>query len=607
MMAPGEQFSRWQRSDFRLALFGCSALAAVYLGFIGIPIRVAEDLVKRGGYYLMLASVALFVRAWWRSRSGGSIHREPLTKSQWWIAVAAIGLLSFMAIMAEPYCSKILNDEFVLQSTAFNMHFFRDVATMVRGYEIQGVFVPTDNYLDKRPYFYPFVVSLLHDLTGYRTTNAYLVNSALMPAALGLAFALGRLLSGWRAGLLAVLLLGSLPLLGQNATGSGMELLNTVMILAGLVLGAAYLHEPNERRLAAFVLAVVLLAQTRYESALYVAPAALVTLLGWLRQRRVIMPWAAIAVPLLLLPVALQNRVLSHSPVLWELNEKTAGRFDFSYFNDNVRGAFAFLFNLDAERANSLTLSTLGLLALGWAMWCGWRALRRPLSAEPARLALGCFSLAIVANTFLVFCYYWARFDDPMASRFSLPLHLLFAFAVVLLAAEFDRRGWAVSRALLVFVAMFSVASAGGKFGFHYFSHLGIDEIEWQRRYVKALPHGQRLIISNQSTLPWLLDQKPSILIGRARMVADRLHYQLDGLSFHEILVLQSLRPTTADGDHQISPEDKLPAYFKLETVVEKRFGTRISRISRLVSVEMPADWHAPIATPSRSSAASSE
>ena len=38
----------------------------------------------------------------------------------------AIGAFSLLAINSEPFRSKILNDEFVLQSTAFNLHFFRD-------------------------------------------------------------------------------------------------------------------------------------------------------------------------------------------------------------------------------------------------------------------------------------------------------------------------------------------------------------------------------------------------------------------------------------------------------------------------------------------------
>jgi hypothetical protein len=584
------------RADVRLALAGLAAVTAVYVGFIGTTVRAAEYFVKHGGYYVMLGTFVVFLHALWRLRREARPPTPPVTPSQRWIAVAVIAALSLMAINAEPYYSKILNDEFVLQSTAFNMHYFRDVATMVRGYEIQGVFLSTDNYLDKRPYFYPFIVSLAHDLTGYRVANAYLVNSLLLPVALSLVFAFGRELAGWRGGMLALVLLGSLPLLGQNATGSGMELLNFVMIVASLLLAARYLREPNEPRLAAFLLTVVLLAQSRYESALYVAPAAVVVALGWLRLRRICLPWQAIVVPLLLVPGALQNKVLSNSPVLWELNENSTGRFSFAYLEGNVKGAFSFLFNQNAERANSLLLSGLGLFALAWVLWQGVRRFRSFGSAAPGRVALACFSVALVANTVLVLFYYWANFDDPMASRFSLGLYLLCAFSVVLLAADLDR--WVpATKVLLLVVGLGGVVSAAGKFGHHYYSHLGIDEIEWQKRVVNALPHGERLVLTNRSSLPWLLQKTPSILLDRAKLVADRVAYQLHAPTFREIIVLQSLRPTTVDGDHQLPPEERLPPWFKLELIAERRFGTKLCRISRLVDVQLPADWLPPGST----------
>lgn len=573
----------WLRSETRLVLFGFSGVGAVYLGFLGLPLATAEAFVKRGGYYVMLAAFALFVHALWRFWSARR-PREPLTRGQRWLVGVAVALLSLVAIVAEPYHSKILNDEFVLQSTAFNMHFFRDAATMLRGYDIQGVFLSTDNYLDKRPYFYPFLVSLVHDLTGYRVQNAYVLNSGLMPVALLLAFQFGRLLTHWRGGLLAVLLLGSLPLLGQNATGSGIELLNVVMILAALVLAVEFLREPTEPAFAALVLAAVLLAQSRYESALFVGSVAVVGVAGWARAGRVILPWQVLLVPLLLVPYALQNRVLSNSPVLWELTEGASTRFSFEYFPHNFTGALHFLFSGNAEMANSVLLSVLGLAG---AAWLGVRLVRRRRdwrAFSPAGLVFLCFGLAILANTLLVLCYYWASFEDRMASRFALPLHLLFAFSAVRLVADLDR--WLPATcALLVATAVFALGVSTTRFAHHYYSHLGIDEIEWTRRYVNALPPGRRLIITNRSSLPWLVEKKPSILIGRARLVADRIRYQLREANFTEILVLQSLQPTSVDGDHAVIPAEQL-AGFHLQLLAEKRFGSKLTRISRVVDID---------------------
>jgi hypothetical protein len=577
----------FQRSDIRLTGLGLSAVAAVYLGFIGLEVEPAGMVVKRYGYFFLLTAFALWVVALWRlwsRRAGG----ENLSRKEWLWAGLAIGLLSLVAINAEAFRSKILYDEFVLQSTAFNMHYFRDTATMVRGYDVLGVFLSTDNFLDKRPNFYPFLVSLCHDFTGYRPLNAYLLNAVLLPVTLGLAYYLGRRLNGMRGGLLAVLLLGSLPLLGQNATGSSMELLNITMLLAVVALGAAYLRQSDDARLSAFVLGAVLLAQTRYESAIYVAPVAVIIALGWWRERRVIVPWVAVLAPLLLLPYALQNKVLSHTKWMWELRDNQESRFSLDYFRENLRGAGEFFFNTNAHLANSWPLATLGLFALVWILWRLLRVRPVPTAANTEHTALLLLGLGMVANTVLILFYYWSNLGDPIASRFSLPFHLVLAFAMVVAAAAFDRR-WPVSWVLLGGMTVFALGVTTTRHAQHLYSQLGIDEVEWEKRYVAALPPGERIIITNKSTLPWLLEKTPSILIGRARLVADRLKYQLERGPFRDILVVQSLRPASVEGDHQLMSEDRLPPGFTLVVMVEKRFGTKITRISRLVAVQLAA------------------
>ena len=103
-----------------------------------------------------------------------------------------------------------------------------------------------------------------------------------------------------------------------------------------------------------------------------------------------------------------------------------------------------------------------------------------------------------------------------------------------------------------------------------------------------ARPPGDRLILTNKSTLPWLLLKIPSILVGRGQLMAERLQYNLAAGTFQEVLVTQTFRPTTAEGDHQLPLADQLPKNFTLEFLAERRFGTRITRISRLVAVELP-------------------
>lgn len=570
----------------RLVAFGLCAVLAVWLGFMGIEVGRAEHGIKHGGYYFMLGTFVLWLAALCRLRRE-AVADWSRCRGELAAGAVLVALFSAVAVVHEGFRSKILYDEFVLQSTAYNMHFFRDVATMVRGYDILGTFLSTDNYLDKRPYFYPFLVSLVHDFTGYRTQNAHLLNALLTPVCLGLVYFLGRWWQGWRSGALAVALVGSLPLFAQNATGSGMELLNLTMLLASVALGASWLARPDGVRLSAFILAVVLLTQCRYESALYVVPAALVVLAGWWRGSRIVLSWPAVLAPLLLVPVALHNRVLSHTPVLWEMKEDQTGRFGWQYFGDNFRAAADFLFSTDVRLANSLWLTLvggLGLLALtGWWLW------RRPALRQmsPLSLAWLLFGLGICTNTLLVMFYFWSAFNDPMAARFSLPFYLLLAFAAVFVAARFAPRRL-VAPVLLGLTLACWLGFSLPRQAQHHYSHLGIDEIEWERRLVAARPPAARLIISNKSGLPWLLQKTPSILIDRARLVPDRLQRQLADGYINEILVMQSLRPTSVHGQHALVPEEILPAGYRLELVAEKRFGSKLARVSRLMAVELP-------------------
>lgn len=569
----------------RLVAFGLAGIVAVYLGFLGVSVAHAESFIKYAGYYVLAATFVLW--SWslwslWRTRRAvvqGLPRWERIT------AILLVVLFTAVAIAQETFRSKILNDEFVLQSTAFGMHFFREIAAMARGYDILGTFISTDTFLDKRPNFYPFLVSLVHDFTGYRTTNAFYLNSVLMAVTLGLAYIHGRKMSGWRGGMLAVALLGSLPVFAQNATGSGMEMLNLTMLLAVIALAAAYLDAPNEIRLSAFLLATVLMAQCRYESVLYVAPSAVVVLIGWWRARRIIMSWVDVSVPLLLIPVALHNKVLSESPVLWEMKENQTSRFGVEYVMGNLRGAANFLFTLDQHAANSLVLALVGTAGLVWVMIGLWRSRMALRDLAPHRQVWLFFGVGILLNTTLVMFYFWSSFLDPMAARFSLPLYLLMVFAGVQMSSWFDR--WIPATvALLGVTGVCFLGFSVPKQAAHHYSHLGIDEIEWEQRFVAARPPGDRIILANNSTINWLLRKTPSILLNRARRVADRLQYQLEAGAFREILVLQSLRPTTIEGDHEIVLEDRLPASFHLELLAEKRFGTKLVRISRLVAVD---------------------
>ena len=589
----------------RLLVFAISAVAAVLAGFVVVSPTTAKPLIQHGGYYFMLGLFALFTGFGWRVAG----TREHVWKA--WLrrpgaGGLAIGAATLFALWVDPFQHKILFDEFVLQATALHLHATKEIGTVIRAYEIAGSWVPIDTFLDKRPYFFAFLVSLVHDLTGYRLANIFIVNAALTPVLFGLVYWLGRCLAGKGPAVLAVGLLATMPLLGQQASGAGMELHNLVMIALVMALAVLYLRVPDDDRLSLLVLGTLLLSQCRYESVIFVGASAVVIVAGWRRAGRVILTWPAAIAPLLLVPYAWQSRFVDASPQLWQLGDGQTARFSTDYLAANLAGAWAFFFNTGPSIANSWYLSLLGaagVVALLAKAWRGSRSARRPPVPTPL-LALVAFGTGIAANLVLLMFYYWSRLNDVVASRFALPSCLILALLAAWLLGRFKTSRIPATR-------LAALGLAGWTLGWgipatarrlYTSENLVMHEVEWEREVLRERP-GPLLFITNKSTIPFVLWRVPTVINGVGRQRAEQIRYHLREGTFREVIIAQALRPTSADGDMGVDPEDTMPEDYRLETIAEKRFGGRWARLSRLVEIT-PSGASVSPASPGRLAAA---
>jgi hypothetical protein len=576
----------------RVVLFALSAVAAIGIGFVAVRPADAETLIRNWGYYYMLALFGAFVWHGLRVGRARAAVWRPWLRAPGWTG-AALALASLTVLWVDPYKHKVLFDEYVLQGTAFQMHATKEIGTIIRAYDVQGTWLPIDTFLDKRPYFFTFLLSLVHDLTGYRLVNIYVLNSAFAPVFLGLFYWTVHTLVGRRGpALFAVALLATMPLLGQQATGAGMELHNLTMLTVVLVCSILYLRAPDEDRLALLVLATVLLAQSRYESVIFVVPVALLIAAGWWRAGRVLLPWAAVAAPLLLVPYAWHNRIVAETPLLWQLGEGQSSRFSVDYLRGNLEGAWRFFFNTGPGLPNSWYLSALGAAGVVAILIRAWRRARRPDRAPlpPAVLALAAIGAGIAANVVLLMFYYWSRFDDVVASRFALPACVLLAVLAALWLARLDARPWPATRAaawgLAVWLAGWGVPATAQRI--YTTQNLVMQEIEWEHAELRKRDPSL-LFISNKSTIPFVLWRIPTVINGQGRQRGPQIAFHLAAGTFKEVIVAQALRPTEAGGRLGVATEDILPPEFRLEPIAEKRFGARWARLSRLVAIDPPA------------------
>lgn len=565
-----------------------SALLAFLLGFVVIPADTGLRLVIFGGYWVILATVVIFIWALWRSLRP-SVAMVPADAPSRWVW-GAVGGLALLLLVHEGYGFKVLMDEAMLLGTSMTMHMEKQALVPMRAHDIVGYFQLLDGQLDKRPLLFPFLVSFLHDTTGYRPENPWVLNTLLTFVFMGLVYLLGLRLSGRKSGgLTAVLLLAGLPLLAQNATGAGFELLNLTMLAATLWLGIRWLERRDGDSLTAFCFSGVLLAQVRYESVVFLLPVGLLVLWGWWRERRVILSWPVVVAPLLLVLYPLQHRVFTVRDSSWELASQPGYTKVFSadYIPANVGHALNFLFDATGDVSNSLVLSALGLLALPFlALWVV-RTLRRASDAPAAAVATAIFAVGFGLWLLLMLCYFWGRFDDPVIRRLSLPLHLLLALAVVVVIGQFDRAGrsW---RFILGFLVLALAARSIPTMARHAYTmayNPGL-EVDWRREFIADRPERDYLVIDQDSVI-WITHRVAATPVLQARSRREVIEFNLRNRSFSAIYVYQRLDVDPETGRAVVDPGDDLGPAFTLETVVEKRFAPlRISRISRVVAVE---------------------
>ena len=574
--------------DQRLWLLAGWGIVVFVVARLLVSPALAINLVVKGGYWLVLANFVFFAAVVWR------LVRDHWKACSWgkteWAAAALILAVTVMWQSHESRGFKILADEVLLLGTSMDMHLEREATYPIRATDVQGPFQILQGVLDKRPLFFPFVVSLVHDLTGYRASNSFYMNMALGVIFLGLVYGLARRIGGnpW-AGVLGVMLFAGLPLMSQQAAGGGFELLNLVMIATVIWLACRFAEKPDEDTTAALCLSTALLAQTRYESALFIVPVAALIVWSWVRSGNVILPRSIWLLPVFLMPYVLQNRQFESDASLWELAGQGSGAttpFALEYLPDNLGHALEFFFDTSGFQPNSIYFAALGLLALPlFGIWIT-RVLRNPKQVAPTDIVIATMGLGLFGLTGLVLIYFWGQFDHPVIHRLSLPLHFVMMLAIIVVLARWVKwpQKWKALCALSLIALLARGVPAMAKRAYEM-DYLPAREMAWRQEFLERFPERDYLFIDQDSVF-WITNRVTATPIKQAQIRKEGLMYHLKNHSFSAMYVFQRFKVDDQTGELVLEPADELGADFELEPVWEKRVATLVfGRISRVKAI----------------------
>ncbi len=594
----------------RAIAFGATALLVLSARFAwGTPAQ-AEWFQANLGYYMVFLLGAFaayfFVRAararGWFTRATWREHTSALLL----IAAGSVFLHAF-----EPHLLRVYFDEPTHALVAMGMHLDKSAMGATVSNYVGDAFVTGDPYAVTRPYFFPLLVSVLHDLTGYRVQNVFVLNALLTPLVLLgaylVAFAAGGRLAGW----VAAALLVSFPLLAQNVTSGGYDALNMALVAALILATLAYWRSDGAARAATMDLCVavaLLLACTRAESILYLVPLGAVTLARWWREQRVELTWFAALSPLFLAPAFMTNLHMVRNDVAMQADLRAGGQGYFGLTNlpPHLADAVRYFFRFDLDATNSVILSTIGCVGFVWlvarAMGIG-RARRIAVGGATGdavsaaggtaqdgapQVIVALFALSVFAVYLVMLAQFWSSPLDPLAARFCLSLSLMLAVA----------GGWAVARipwlvahprvvgaALGVWTAMAAEPAMARATATHAMLPARADR--YFMEYASARDH-RTTMYAMQGNASFIANGFASTLIHRVRMLPAPHVRALKAGLYRDIFVLQTLQ--RADGDQWLAPEaQRFPPTVVLETVTEREIAPSVlARVSRLVGYRKP-------------------
>ena len=372
------------------------------------------------------------------------------------------------------------------------------------------------------------------------------------------------------------------------------------MIVLTMTAAASYLQDREARSLNLLVLSAVLLAQTRYESVLYLFPVGFVVLLVWIQERKMQITWPVIAAPLLLVPYPLLNSIINAFEGFWQLPEEVSRPFGPEFLADNLSHAVAYFFDFTPLQSNSVLLSLVGLIGLLFVCMLAARALLRRQSLRTEVAMLMVFGAVVVVTFTLLMLYHWGQLDQFVVSRLSLPLYLLFALAVPVALSDFHppRKVWAVASMVAAGFALgLAIPSAARAFSTETF--MSFRHTRWVGEFVKdRRDDGAYFIIP--SPLVAVVHRQAAITNSLAATRARQLEYHLQRGTYTDAYVVQIFDENLETGELTPRDDSRIGDAFVMETVAERKFvplyRSRISRITGVRADYEGADQDDPLA-----------
>jgi hypothetical protein len=527
-------------------------------------------------YYLILAAVV-----YWTVSFLGYIRESRANRQIFWQSygrglIFSLLLAGLIFFSVKPYF-RILSDEANLLAVSKSMTYERRTDNVTMGMTYYHNFYPLNRETEHRPLLFPFLTHLLHTVLGYRASNPFVLNFLVLSALFFLIFSMIKHIRGNIAAYAAVVLVAAQPIVSQNATSGGLDLLATFLMLLGFWALYRYLETSSGPSFQFLWATLILFSLTRYESwALAAVLIAGLALHGKLKPALFSTSLLYPLTPLLGLPYVWQRLIAFSKANQFETPPGVAA-FSLNHFLEHSGIFLKSLMRFDFYLPFATLVQIGGVLAilyfLGRSLAGSWP------QKKMHRDFLWITSLASLAFWGILAAYHSGDIAHPSTSRYFVYFAVL--FSVLLALGLFELRffrdkphaAWLVAALAFVLYHPQSVEDR----------YCNTQILARQYRDVMSLLKKQKdpniLVIAERPGL-FTVHDVGSVNFVYANQHKEELLLQLGRHLFKDIFVVQDIRYDTM----QPSAETALDPGIWLEPLMEKENTAEdFTRVSRVV------------------------
>ncbi|MBP5468508.1 MAG: glycosyltransferase family 39 protein, partial [Candidatus Riflebacteria bacterium] len=343
------------KANFNITFFVLSSVLSIWLGFFAFDVPTMIVYYQKSVYWFLTISfffwlnslVDVFLSS--EDQTGKPIYGLAISKisvffKQHWVAlISSLILMTIGTISCKPYF-RVLADETNLVSISQSLYESKETHLSISAFEYP--FSQKDilqDKIEKRPAFFPYLLSIIHTLTGYRAENVFVFNFIIGFLSLFFVYYLIYIIWGKYWGLLGTISLVSYPLFVMYVNSAGFEVFNMLCSLIFFLCLFYFINKPSAIATEVLLFFIPLISQSRYESILSVFVAIPVILFLLPKQEYSRLSYKVYCFPLLFItPVWL--RLTTNNAYSWQVDNLEEG-FGFKWFIINVKKAFDFYFS----------------------------------------------------------------------------------------------------------------------------------------------------------------------------------------------------------------------------------------------------------------------